>query len=677
MNVARFGPAALALLGACHGAPPTRPEPSNAVQTPSASAVEPADTMLDLGGVEPDLAPTGNAESIVPAGPEAPAPTAAPARVPELVRSPDELGEAAKDAIDAGDFAHARDLVEQLIVGSRLQEGVRLLASGRALDAVAVLEDVRREAPGRQDALIPFAEASLQAGKQLNEPALLERALAAFGQVENEPAAALGASRAAAALGRTDEALRFAREGLRRIEVRGPSTLVLAEAPERTYAQAALDAFQLARANQSAEADGLRVEAEDALARYLGTNSQDGWIWLQLGALASADGRLPESRAAYQRGLARESNNAALLDGLWRVSYADGGFTNASTVMSALLTAHPELARARFDLGLARFELALAHLDATTVPEFETAQREFRAAREADASLETDGLGWQAMCRAGIGWSKLAASDLAGARAAFESMESLFAGGMRWRIEGRLRSGVEGLEAVGAAFQRSNALADAAECFDRLAEYEPTEMRFANNAGFFNRDLAVQIAGTADDLERAARGEIQDPSRLAELRVAAGLAREGAVDAAAKRAFEHAAQQARDAAGRFFEKSFAAYEKALALAPDDVRLQNDTALMLVYYLHRDWDRARSLLETAIEQGEKQLADTTLADDARSALQNAWGDAHENFGVLALEHDRDAAAARRWFQRAVEIGPDPRPIITDHWLKKCDELEAAH
>ena len=113
---------------------------------------------------------------------------------------------------------------------------------------------------------------------------------------------------------------------------------------------------------------------------------------------------------------------------------------------------------------------------------------------------------------------------------------------------------------------------------------------------------------------------------------------------------------------------------AAELAPEDVRILNDTALLLVYHLHRDWDRAAELLTRAVELGQKQLENAELTKSQRTELESAWGDAHENLGVLHLEHEHDPAAARRWFQRAVEIGPDPRPRVVEHWLPQCDAAE---
>lgn len=89
------------------------------------------------------------------------------------------------------------------------------------------------------------------------------------------------------------------------------------------------------------------------------------------------------------------------------------------------------------------------------------------------------------------------------------------------------------------------------------------------------------------------------------------------------------------AAKQLWERSFAHYEKALALSPNDPRIVNDCGLMLLYHLERDYDRARNLFDRAIELGEKQLR--ALAADApraeREHVEEAIGDAYQNIAVL--------------------------------------------
>lgn len=94
-----------------------------------------------------------------------------------------------------------------------------------------------------------------------------------------------------------------------------------------------------------------------------------------------------------------------------------------------------------------------------------------------------------------------------------------------------------------------------------------------------------------------------------------------------------------------YEESYAAYRKCIELAPDNVRYVNDTALILLYHLHRDLDEAERLLVRAIELGEAQYP--TIKDDptAEADMRSAWGDAMLNHGKLLTEQDRfDAADA---------------------------------
>jgi tetratricopeptide (TPR) repeat protein len=120
------------------------------------------------------------------------------------------------------------------------------------------------------------------------------------------------------------------------------------------------------------------------------------------------------------------------------------------------------------------------------------------------------------------------------------------------------------------------------------------------------------------------------------------------------------------------EKSYAAYLEATRLAPDDVSIVNDTALIAVYHLYRDIDRAAELLEHCVEVGAEQLESDALDEKARWSLQNAWGDAHQNLGILYFHHKNDPETARAWFEKSIAIGPEPRPLVTEVYLKLIDE-----
>ncbi len=77
---------------------------------------------------------------------------------------------------------------------------------------------------------------------------------------------------------------------------------------------------------------------------------------------------------------------------------------------------------------------------------------------------------------------------------------------------------------------------------------------------------------------------------------------------------------------------------------------------------------------SVAMGAAQLANTTLEGQDLVDLTEAWGDAHQNLGVLELTLRRDGAKARRWLERALEIGPESReqrrPL-----LEVCDQLIA--
>ena len=57
---------------------------------------------------------------------------------------------------------------------------------------------------------------------------------------------------------------------------------------------------------------------------------------------------------------------------------------------------------------------------------------------------------------------------------------------------------------------------------------------------------------------------------------------------------------------QLWERSYAHYQKAVELSPDDARIVNDCGLMLIYHLNRDFDRARALFDRAIAVGQAQL-----------------------------------------------------------------------
>jgi tetratricopeptide (TPR) repeat protein len=127
-------------------------------------------------------------------------------------------------------------------------------------------------------------------------------------------------------------------------------------------------------------------------------------------------------------------------------------------------------------------------------------------------------------------------------------------------------------------------------------------------------------------------------------------------------------------ATRMLERSQATYLRAVALDPHSVRLRNDCALVSIYYLERDWDEARALLEGAIADGEKQLQENPPADAReRQDLDEAVGDAYENLALWHLKHGQDAAAAETAARKSLEHFPLAKRAGAQRHLEAAQQL----
>ena len=84
-----------------------------------------------------------------------------------------------------------------------------------------------------------------------------------------------------------------------------------------------------------------------------------------------------------------------------------------------------------------------------------------------------------------------------------------------------------------------------------------------------------------------------------------------------------------------YEESWRAYEQALTLRPDDANLLNDGAVLLHYYLHRDYDKAQEMYEKSIEISTNLLAaPDKLTADQKAAAAKAKKEATDNLQNLA-------------------------------------------
>ncbi|MEW6071938.1 MAG: tetratricopeptide repeat protein [Planctomycetota bacterium] len=615
----------------------------------------------------------------------------------------DEAGrDAAEEAIArirAGEYEGARELLADLLVERHLARAEAALAGGSPEDALTALDQVLALAPRHPAGLFLAAGASLALAEKamaggrggiLVEGSLVD-ALGYFERAGETPAALLGASRAAHLLGRPAAALPLARRAMELLEgEEEPAGLSLV--PERVLADAAFGAYVEARgrAAEPEETRGLFMETEDALSRLLGRAAEDPAVWGRLADLYVWEGMLDDARGVLERGLDRTPRDEGLLARLDDVANRAGGAAAAVSAFAAFNARHPEIALGVWHQALASFRVDVASVmaafgegyqpppDPEELPRAIARTEElFRACRDLEPSYAEACRGYEVMCRDALGWVRYSEGRHDEAVAAFRSMDELVENGMTWELQGQLLSGVMGVHFCAKARGDAGELGAAGELYEGLARTQPEDANWANNAGFFLRDAAVEIEAAARRIGAAARGEVADEETLATLREEAGIDAALAGTPAEKDALRAAANARVAAARALMERSRDAYRRAAELAPTDVRIVNDAALVLVYYLQTDLDLAEELLLRCVAMGEEQLRDAELGADQRFEIANAWGDAHENLGVLYAVHRRDAQRAIPWFERAAEIGPAPRPNVTNIWLRGLrDEYDPA-
>lgn len=189
-----------------------------------------------------------------------------------------------------------------------------------------------------------------------------------------------------------------------------------------------------------------------------------------------------------------------------------------------------------------------------------------------------------------------------------------------------------GLDLIGRRLteraERERALRDSLAHYEWILARHPDQFgSIYNNAGLSARDLGNLV-------EQQARAE-------------------GTAEAQRKQLLEQAMA--------LYEKSYQHYEKAVQYSPDDPRIVNDCGLMLIYHLHRDYDRAQALFERAIELGQPML-DALSADapaEERNFLEEAVGDAWQNLAVMARAQGKPFREYENHLQQAVRYYPYQR------------------
>ncbi|MFT5285298.1 MAG: tetratricopeptide (TPR) repeat protein [Planctomycetota bacterium] len=492
----------------------------------------------------------------------------------------------------------------------------------------------------------------------------------AIARMETKASALFGASRAAYQLSLFEEALAHAERGMQAIAEQGEAP-ELNPIPERSLAEAAYQAYTQSLVEENADrALELFTVAETALNELLGRTPSEPWAWTTLSNLYLWNEQPDAAKSALAQGLDRVPDNADLLANLVNISKSEGGLSAALLDINNFVNNHPDIAGGYWWLGSQRFEVGLEKLveSPADIEDFEAAERAFARARELDPALANNCLGYEVNCRNGIGRAHYNEGNLEAATAAYLSMNELLPRGVEWRYDGRLFSGIEGLNFVGAAYNERGDWGGAAATYELLRTLQPDAVQWANNAAFFHRDLAVELEQVGKDLCRRSISPPTEPDEVARLLELAGLEASEVTDLST--ALAERSEQNLTLARATIEKSYEAYLDVERLAPDDVRLVNDSALIRVWYLYRDFDHAIELLERSIAMGTEQIQDPTLSEDDRDALENAWGDAYQNLGYLYLVNLKQPDKARPYLEKCVGLG-DPRPLVTRTLIPMCD------
>ncbi|MEO0478652.1 MAG: hypothetical protein AAF196_04150 [Planctomycetota bacterium] len=131
----------------------------------------------------------------------------------------------------------------------------------------------------------------------------------------------------------------------------------------------------------------------------------------------------------------------------------------------------------------------------------------------------------------------------------------------------------------------------------------------------------------------------------------------------------------REKAIPYYQKSYRAYTLASTIAPDDLRVRNDRALILVYYLGSDLDLAQELLDSTVSEGQERLdaMNENTPDAERNNLSEIVGDAWENLGTLHLAHREDLDEAESCFRKSLTYYSPSNRAASRQRLRQIEQL----
>jgi len=130
-----------------------------------------------------------------------------------------------------------------------------------------------------------------------------------------------------------------------------------------------------------------------------------------------------------------------------------------------------------------------------------------------------------------------------------------------------------------------------------------------------------------------------------------------------------------------YEESYLAYRRSIDLEPTNAGYLNDTALILLYHLGRDFDRAELWLTQAIECAEAGMQKDGRATASKKADETALGDAYGNLINVLQQTDRkeDAIARLRELEQKLptrsEVSHWKQRLLPDEWQAEQDQKAA--
>lgn len=581
---------------------------------------------------------------------------------------PEDERARAAEAVARGDFREAREILAGLIRDENVERALELMDGGRALDSLELLDEAVDLFPRDAQLLHLRGRAAYVAASEpgaSNPGFFYEDALTHFEAAIRRGygvEALFDASRAARRVPRPVQALELARKG-REILDRMETPPTLDPSPNRVLAEASFDVFR-ERFTAGEEFEPIFVETERLLGVVLGEAPDDTWSRRQLSNLYEWKNDFTSASLQIRAALELEPMDAGLHSRLHYLAPAGMGTEALVAYYRGFSDLHPESATVWRNRGVAEFHAALAGLESGKgdASAFSAAEEHFSRARTLDPAWTMDCMAYEVICRNGVGWCHFNAGEMSAAKDAFLAMEELFEGGLQWSLGARLPDGVAGLRmVVGVLIDDPLSLSSlgdmvqASTIADFLEVYLPEDGNAANDAAFVARDTAVLFERSARQIRSAALAE-EDPSKQAEL--------------------EREAERQLARAQELMERSFESYEEASSILTEDVRVINDTGLVMAYYLRTDPELAERYFLRAVELGTAQLAaddelpeghPRKLEELERYRLNEAWGDAHQNLALLELTIRRRGEEAATWLEKSLEIGPpsrDPLRVILD-------------